>query len=245
MKKLFSSLLILTMLFGYSSLDATGLTVEGPSQANGKLDAVLRGNGDTVIADGSAASSSATLFMASKTSPISTFVVDDKGITSGSNFLTTFTDETSTDGDAQTKAKSAVIATITINNNTRDGFRLEVLSTNHANNGSLQLVATDSDRTHGEVDIPYSLSALMSAEGTIDTQSYTEITSKYRDEAAMIFDSGVCKLLDAGENGGSGDGGPVTHPLENLQVTIRMEITNNGLTAGNYADTITYRYTDL
>jgi len=245
MKKLFSSLLIVTLLFGYSSINAIGnLTINNSSTNGMSLSQVLGSSGDNVIADATAATSSATLYMSSKTAPISTFDFSDKGITTGQNFLNNFTDKTSTDGDSTTKSKKEEIATITINNNTRDGFKLEVLSANHLTNGELKLVATDIDRTHGEEDIPYSLSAEMTAEGIVDNAAYADVNT-YSSETTMTFTAGVCTLIDAGSTAVGSEGGPVNTPLQNLEVSIKMSITNNGLTAGNYQDTLTYRYTDL
>ena len=216
MKKLFSLFLMCTFIFSFSSLSATGSGTD-----------LVLGEFTSVVSDGEAKSGSTTLHMSHRTIPISNIIFNPTTRTDLGNIDESFA--------ATTGEKKLTIANLTINNNTRDGYEFKLVSTNGS---GMTLASVGDSRDHGEADIPYKIYVKMTVQKSNTDDNIWTLANGYTSDTSITLDSnGESRLLYFGQNGAA-------VKTSNLRLEVKLGITNNGELAGDYAETITYQYTD-
>ena len=123
------------------------------------------------------------------------------------------------------------IAEVAVINNTRDGYKVELSTTN----GALHSATQD----NGEADIPYVLSKSQSGSQPAGSDGFTALTVPSSPPTDAILILGNQEAL-------SGQGN-LLNDATDLEFTIKVAISDSSFLsmAGTYSDTITVTYSDL
>jgi len=122
------------------------------------------------------------------------------------------------------------IAEIAIINNTRDGYKVELTTSN----GALHSATAD----NGEADIPYVLSKSQSGSQPAGTSGFTALTVPATPSTDTVLILGNSAAL-AGDD--------LLNDATDLEFTLKVAISDSSFLAmaGTYSDTITVTYSDL